>query len=516
MKYRYNTILLILIATVVKCIIAFTTELGNDEVYYRLYANPLQWNYFDHPPMVGWLIRLSTFNLLVDSTFTIRLGAILCGALATWLMYLCGKKLHGEYAGFLAALLYTASVYGSIIAGTFILPDSPQMVCWIAALYLLIKITETKVITSKSVKDILWFGIVCGIGMLCKIHTVFLWFGLVLFVIIYNRAWLQHWVLYVSAAITVLFLAPVIWWNMQNSFITFLFHGKRVDVASGGLDMEGALTFIGGQIFYCNPIVFFIILYALWHRHYGIRQQQKKILLLVALPLIGLATAISFFKNLFPHWTGPAYASLILITASYFATKNMSISDSKRLVPLVFKFALGFILLIVAAGIPVINYLPGTPGSKELIKKGDGDFTLDMYGWQKMAVAFDSIYLSTHSKNAVASNTVIVSDKWFPAAHIDYYIGMPLGIQTVALGPIEDIHQYHWLNLQRGKTADSTDLYIIIPSNYFTDVSKMTIVKNKLPVSTDTISQRRGGKEARRFYVYYFKKDVYDFTRTGF
>ena len=516
MKYRYNTILLILIATVVKSIIAFTTELGNDEVYYRLYANPLQWNYFDHPPMVGWLIRLSTFNLLVDSTFTIRLGAILCGALATWLMYLCGKKLHGEYAGFLAALLYTASVYGSIIAGTFILPDSPQMVCWIAALYLLIKITETKVITSKSVKDILWFGIVCGIGMLCKIHTIFLWFGLALFVIIYNRVWLQHWVLYVSAAITVLFLAPVIWWNMQNSFITFLFHGKRVDVASGGLDMEGALTFISGQIFYCNPIVFFIILYALWHRHYGIRQQQKKILLLVALPLIGLATAISFFKNLFPHWTGPAYASLILITASYFATKNMSISDSKRLVPLVFKFALGFILLIVAAGIPVINYLPGTPGSKELIKKGDGDFTLDMYGWQKMAVAFDSIYLSTHSKNAVASNTVIVSDKWFPAAHIDYYIGMPLGIQTVALGPIEDIHQYHWLNLQRGKTADSTDLYIIIPSNYFTDVSKMTIVKNKLPVSTDTISQRRGGKEARRFYVYYFKKDVYDFTRSGF
>ena len=259
LKYRYNTILLILIATVVKCIIAFTTELGNDEVYYRLYANPLQWNYFDHPPIVGWLIRLSTFNLLVDTAFTIRLGAILCGALATWLMYLCGKKLHGEYAGFLAALLYAASVYGSIIAGTFILPDSPQMVCWIAALYLLIKITETKIITSKSVKDILWFGIVCGIGMLCKIHTVFLWFGLALFVIIYNRAWLQHWVLYVSAAITVLFFAPVIWWNMQNSFITFLFHGKRVDVASGGLNVEGGLTFIGGQIFYCNPIIFFII-----------------------------------------------------------------------------------------------------------------------------------------------------------------------------------------------------------------------------------------------------------------
>jgi hypothetical protein len=193
----------------------------------------------------------------------------------------------------------------------------------------------------------------------------------------------------------------------------------------------------------------------------------------------------------------------------------MSISSGKRLVPLAIKFALGFILMIVAAGIPVINYLPGTLGSKELIKKGDGDFTLDMFGWQKMAVTFDSIYHSTHGKNVAASNTLIVSDKWFPASHIDFYIGMPLGIKTVALGPIEDIHQYHWLNQQRGKMADSTDLYIIIPSNYFTEINTMEIVKNRLPVSTDTIIQNRGGKEARRFYVYYFKKDKYDFTRAG-
>jgi Dolichyl-phosphate-mannose-protein mannosyltransferase len=74
-------------------LIAFTTELGNDEVYYRLYADPLQWNYFDHPPMVGWLIRVSTFNFLIDTGFTIRLGAVLCSAFATWLMFLCGKRL---------------------------------------------------------------------------------------------------------------------------------------------------------------------------------------------------------------------------------------------------------------------------------------------------------------------------------------------------------------------------------------------------------------------------------------
>lgn len=100
MNHRRNTLLLILAATIIRLLVAFTTELGNDEVYYRLYADPPQGNYFDHPPMVGWLIRLTTLNLWIDNGLTIRLGAIICGALATWLMYVCGKRLSGAYTGF--------------------------------------------------------------------------------------------------------------------------------------------------------------------------------------------------------------------------------------------------------------------------------------------------------------------------------------------------------------------------------------------------------------------------------
>ena len=101
-------------------LVASTINLGNDEVYYRMYAQELQWNYFDHPPMVGWLIRFTTFNLTIDTTFFIRLGAILCSTIVTWLFYLSGKKISNEQTGFYAASIYTATVYGSIIAGTFI------------------------------------------------------------------------------------------------------------------------------------------------------------------------------------------------------------------------------------------------------------------------------------------------------------------------------------------------------------------------------------------------------------
>ena len=34
------------------------TELANDEAYYHLYARHLSWGYFDHPPMVAFLVWL--------------------------------------------------------------------------------------------------------------------------------------------------------------------------------------------------------------------------------------------------------------------------------------------------------------------------------------------------------------------------------------------------------------------------------------------------------------------------
>lgn len=506
--------LLIAIATIVRMIVAGTIELGNDEVYYRLYAQPLQWNYFDHPPMVGWLIRLSTFNLFLDNTFTIRLGAILCSAVSTWLMYKCGERLVNSYTGFLAALLYTASIYSSIIAGTFILPDSPQMVWWVGSIYLLIKITETKYLTKRSVKDILWFGVLTGLGMLCKIHTVFLWFGFGLYILLYCRDWLKHWSIYAAASITILLFTPVLLWNVQNDFITFTYHGKRVDVASGGIDFESFFSFVGGQIFYCNPVVFFLIARAIWHRDLFVKPTNKRLLLLTGLPLIFLATAVSLFKELLPHWTGPAFSSLILLTASYYSRKHWS-ARSKRMVPMGFSFANALLLFIVAAGVAVILLFPGTLGDKNAERKGDGDFTLDMYGWRDFSKSFDSIYRSTHDMNA-ANKTIMLSDEWFPAAHIDYYVAQPLHIQTMALGPIEDIHQYYWLNRQRVFPVDSPDIYIISPSNYFVRKEKFNAVKDIEPTKTDTIVQYRNKKEARRFYVYYYKRDRYNVEQSEF
>jgi hypothetical protein len=97
LSYKKKTFILIAIATLVRCIIAGSIELGNDEVYYRMYAQYLQWNYFDHPPIVGWLIRFTTANLMLDTEFFIRLGAIISAALTTWLLF--EQRVHRFFSG---------------------------------------------------------------------------------------------------------------------------------------------------------------------------------------------------------------------------------------------------------------------------------------------------------------------------------------------------------------------------------------------------------------------------------
>ena len=88
-------------------LVAGSLELGNDEVYYQTYARHLQWNYFDHPPLVALLIRLSTCNLFFHQEFFIRLGPVCCAAAGTWLIFKTGKLLQNPRTGWIAALLTT-------------------------------------------------------------------------------------------------------------------------------------------------------------------------------------------------------------------------------------------------------------------------------------------------------------------------------------------------------------------------------------------------------------------------
>ena len=54
-------VILLIILGLLNFIQAFATGLLFDEAYYWYYAQQLEWGYFDHPPMVAWIIASSSY-----------------------------------------------------------------------------------------------------------------------------------------------------------------------------------------------------------------------------------------------------------------------------------------------------------------------------------------------------------------------------------------------------------------------------------------------------------------------
>jgi 4-amino-4-deoxy-L-arabinose transferase-like glycosyltransferase len=182
--------------------------------------------------MVGWVIQLFSLNLHFSSEFFIRLAAVVAGTVNTWLMYCIGKQLRDDRTGWYAALLYTASIYGFIIAGVFILPDAPQSVFWLATILMLLKAFSGE-INTKSKRWFLLASVMMGLAFLSKYTTAYLWLGMILYILLYKRQWLQTAVFYIAPLVMAVLFLPVIIWNAENNFVSFLFHSGRVEPVSG-------------------------------------------------------------------------------------------------------------------------------------------------------------------------------------------------------------------------------------------------------------------------------------------
>ena len=188
-EQNINKLLFWLLATsfVIRAVAAASIEFGNDEVYYWTYALYPDWSHFDHPPMTGWVIQLFSLNLLLDSEFFIRLASVVLMTANTYIVFRIGKDIKNAQAGLYAALLYTASIYAFVITGVFILPDTPLMLFWLLAVWMAVRYFK-----AQQPLPLLLFGLFAGLAMLSKYSGVFLWVGLGLYTLIFNRKLLKN------------------------------------------------------------------------------------------------------------------------------------------------------------------------------------------------------------------------------------------------------------------------------------------------------------------------------------
>lgn len=506
MNYRKQVITLIIVSAILRLLAAAGTELSNDEVYYWTYAHKLQWNYFDHPGGIAVLLRIFTGNLLFQQEIFLRLGPIICAAINTWQVYIIGKKIKDELTGWIAACLFTSSIYASILAGMMILPDAPQMVFWLGSILVMLNLFQ-KNTERRQRRQLLLLGILIGLCIMCKVHGVFLWGGLFLIIILYERRMLTNPWLYLAIFLTGLVILPVVLWNLNNNFITYTYHSSRVSIWNSKIQFDSFGRQVVGEFLYNNPVnVVLIILSLLSLRRIRLTNElyQQRMLLLLSLPMIAVVWLLSLFRDTLPHWTGPAYTTLIPLAAVYI--RNAVKAKNKIVaIPTVVKAALALPVLLLAVLLFSVKKLPFQLGSKDELRLGAGDLLLDMSGWEKFSTEFKDLYKQDTSKGTIKKEVSIITDYWFPAAHLEYYVAKPAHLNFLAIGSLNNIHQYAWLNTYRNSLSLGQDAYYIAVSNYFDAPSPALINCFEKMDSVVTIPQYRQNIKVRNFYVYRLK-----------
>lgn len=469
-----------------KLVAASLVELGNDEVYYILYARYPDWSHFDHPPMVGWMVQLFTLNLSMTSDLALRLGPVLLGTGTLYFLYRIGKLLHSERAGVLAAVFGAASVYTGIIGGMFVMPDSPQLFFWTGALFTFL----TALATGRRS----WFlltGLLLAGALATKYHSVFLVVGVVAFAVFHERRLLRtldFWLMLLIATVGTL---PVLVWNIGNGFVSFSFHGERVVPDSWIPNPETFGMELLGQFLYQNPVVFVLTVLTLVG---AVRQRAKlasneKLLLWVAVPLYIVFTGFALYRRTLPHWTGPAFVTLLPLVAAY------TVKQGERFSRRVVKTSLSFAALVLLIGSAQIRLGVFTldPIHRESHNFMKDDATLDMWGWEALSNELSFRF-------ADEDEVVFFARGWFPTAHIDHYLSRPLGAQTIALGKPEQIHKFWWTNSEVELNERQTWIYITDSRNFREPaVAFGCEVQYGRP---DTLWLQRGGARAKAVFLY--------------
>ncbi|HEX4096679.1 MAG TPA: glycosyltransferase family 39 protein, partial [Caulobacteraceae bacterium] len=104
---------------------ATPVELYPDEAQYWLWSRSLDWGYVSKPPLIAWIIRLTT-AIGGDGEAWVRLAAPLVHAGAMLVLYPVGKRLYGPAVGLLGAVLY-GLMPAVQVSALFIATDAPMM-----------------------------------------------------------------------------------------------------------------------------------------------------------------------------------------------------------------------------------------------------------------------------------------------------------------------------------------------------------------------------------------------------
>lgn len=294
------------------------------DAYYYLYGQNLSLSYFDHPGMIGYLLRIFT-EMFGQSIYVVKLADFTITSLTIIYFYKLSSLFLSKHRTNRSIVLLVSTLFISILSFNST-PDVPLLLFWtLSILFLHRAIFEDKK----------WYWILSGIAMgmafNSKYTALLLQIGILGFVIFstkYRKLLISPW-LWLSLFISIAVTFPVWLWNYQNEFASFAFQSSERTSSIGKFEIKPLLLLgaIGHQLFLLLPILFSVfVVFSLKH--------IKKVLVKFKLPsektLFLLAFFIPTFIGFFLisplywvklNWMMPSYITGTIIAGMYITKK---------------------------------------------------------------------------------------------------------------------------------------------------------------------------------------------------
>jgi len=289
--------------------------LHGDEAQYWAWSRDPDFGYFSKPPMIAWVIGLTT-SIFGQAEWAVRLSAPFLHIATATLIFLSGRRLFNAEAGFWAALIYIlmpAVWLSSYIMST----DAVLLFFWAIALHGWACLRAAEDQKGGRWARALQLGLALGCGLLSKYAMAF-FFPILLLAIIFDppsrKALLNLKGLFV-AALAIVLLAPNLMWNAANEFATISHTGENANLGQDLFHPTEALSFWVDQFAVFGLLPFPMLLLALVA---GFRRKLDRpalwIAALAALPLCAISLQ-AILSRANANWAVTAYVAGALLVA---------------------------------------------------------------------------------------------------------------------------------------------------------------------------------------------------------
>ena len=328
---------------------AYSTELFDDEAYYWVYAQFLDWGYFDHPPMIALLIKMGI--TLLPGELGVRFFIVLMGVATIGMIEKIlqpnDKKL------FYVLVLNTALLQ---IGGIMAVPDAPLLFFTALFFWAYQRFGE---------KTNGWSALFLAQSIAMLLYSKYHGILIVLFTLFSNLSLLKRRYTWLVIIIAIALFLPHAYWQWQHGFPSIQY--QLFERVSPPYRFSFTTDYILGQLLITGPLTGWLLIWAALK--YRTQTSTEKAMYWSVAGTFLLFLISSFRTRTEANWTAMLMVPMIVLAYQYLKQETSLSKWLYRLLP----FSLIIVLALRIFMLLDINPVKGFPkeefhGNKEWAK----------------------------------------------------------------------------------------------------------------------------------------------------